>query len=101
MKVKEEHEKAGLKHNIEKTKIMASIPITSWPIEGENVEAVTEWSLFLGSKTTANGNCSHKIRRCLLFGRKAMTILDSILKSKDITLPIKVHIVKAMMIAYW
>ena len=92
--MKEESEKAGLKHNIEKTKMMAPMPITSWPIEREKVEAVTEWSLFFGSKTTANGNCSHKIRRFRLFGRKTMAILDSILKSKDIALPIKVRIVK-------
>ena len=86
MKVREESEKVGLKLNIQKTKIMASGPITSWQIEGEKVEAVTDF-IFLGSKITVDGDCSHEIERCLLLGRKAMTNLDSILKSKDITLP--------------
>ena len=95
MRVKEETEKAGLKLNIQKTKIMASGPITSQQIEGEKVEAVTD-ILFLGSKITADSDCSHEIRRCLLLGRKAMTTPDSIFKSKDVTLPTKVHIVKAM-----
>ena len=95
MTVKEESEKAGLKLNIEKKKIMASSPITSWQIDGETMETVTDF-LFLGSKITADGDCSHEIKRRLLFGRKAMTILDSILKSRDITLPTKVHLVKAM-----
>ena len=95
MKVKEESEKVGLKLNIQKTKIMASGPITSREIDGETVETVTDFS-FLGSKITADGNCSHEIKRCLLLGRTAMTNLDSILKSKDITLPTKVHLVKAM-----
>ena len=93
--MKEESEKAGLKLNIKKTKIVASGPITSWRIEGEKVEAVTD-ILFLGSKITADGDCSHEIKRCLLLGRKVMTNLDSIFKSRDITLPTKVHIVKAM-----
>ena len=87
--------KTGLKLNIQKTKIMASGPMTSWQIEGEKVEAVTDF-LFLGSKITADGDYSHKIRRCLLLERKAMTNLDSTVKSKDITLPTKVHIVQAM-----
>ena len=91
MKVKEENEKAGLKLNIQKTKIMASGPITSWQIKGGNVETVKDY-LFLGSKITVDGDCSHEIRRRLLLGRKAMTNLDSILKSKDITLTRKVHI---------
>ena len=95
MKVKVESEKVGLKLNIQKTKIMASGPITSWQIEGEKVEAVTNF-IFLDSKITAGGDCSHEIRRCLLLGRKAMTNLDSVLKSRDITLLTKVHIVKAM-----
>ena len=95
MKVKEESEKAGLKLNIQKTKIMASSLLTSWQIDGETVEPVIGF-IFLGSKITADGDCSHEIKRCLLFGRKAMTNLDSILKSKDITLPTKVHLVKAM-----
>ena len=95
MKVKEESEKVGLKLNIQKTKIMASGPITSWQIDGETVETVTDF-LFLGSKSTVDGDCSHEIKRCLLLGRKAMTNLDSILKSRDITLPTKVHLVKAM-----
>ena len=93
MKVKEENEKAGLKLNIQKAKIMASGPITSWQIEGETMETVTD---FLGSKIAADGDCSHEIKRHLLLGRKAMTNLDSILKSRDITLPTKVHLVKAM-----
>ena len=93
MKVKEESEKAGLKLNIQKTKIMASSPITSWQIDGETMETVTDF-IFLGSKITADGDCSHRIKRYLLLGRKAMTNLDSILKSKDITLPTKVHKVK-------
>ena len=92
MKVKEKSEKAGLKFNIEKTKIMASSPITSWKIDGETV---TDF-IFLGSKITADGDCSHEIKRCLLLGRKSMTNLDSILKSRDITLPTKIHIVKAV-----
>ena len=95
MKVKEESEKIGLKLNIQKTKIMASGPITSWQIDGETRETVTEF-IFLGSKITANGDYSHEIQRCLLLGRKAMTNLDGILKSRDITLPTKVHLVKAM-----
>ena len=88
MKVKEESEKAGLKLNIQKTEIMASSPITSWEIDGETVETGTDF-IFLGSQITADGDCSHEIQRCLLLGRKAMTNLDSILKSKDITLPTK------------
>ena len=95
MKVKEESEKAGLKLSIQKTKIMASSPITSWHTDGEKVETVTDF-IFLGSKIIADGDCSHKIKRHLLLGRKAMTTLDSILKSRDITLPTKVHIVKAI-----
>ena len=95
MRVKEESEKSGLKLNIQKTKIMASGPITSWQIDGEPVETVTDF-LFLGSKITADGDCSHELKRQLLLGRKAMTKLDSILKSKHITLPTKVHLVKAM-----
>ena len=94
MTVKEESEKAGLKLNIQKTKIMVSGPITSWQIQGEKVEAVTDF-IFLGSKIIADNDCSHEIKRHLLLGRKAMTNLDSILKSTDITLPTKVHIVKA------
>ena len=93
MKVKEESEKAGLKLNIQKTKIMASGPITSWQIDGETMETVTDF-IFLGSKITADGDCSHEIKRCLLLGRKAMTNLDSILKSRDITLPTKICLVK-------
>ena len=89
MKVKEESEKVGLKFNIQKTKIMASGPITSWQIDGETVETVSDF-IFLGSKITADGDCSHEIKRHLLLGRKVMTNLDSILKSKDITLPINV-----------
>ena len=88
MKVKEKSEKAGLKPNIQKSKILASGPITSWQIDGETMETVTDF-IFLGSKTTADSDCSHEIKRCLLLGRKAMTNLDSILKSRDITLPTK------------
>ena len=95
MKVKEESEKVGLKLNILKTKIMASGPITSWQRVGETLETVADFT-FLGSKTTADGDCSHEIKRCLLLGSKAMTNLDSILKSRDITLPTKVCLVKAM-----
>ena len=95
MKVKEESEKAGLKLNIPKRKIMASGPIISCQIDGETVEKVSDF-IFLGSKITADGDCSHEIKRCLLLGRKAMTNLDSILKSRDITLPTKVRLVKAM-----
>ena len=95
MKVKEESENVGLKLNIQKTKIMASGPITLWQTEGEKVETVTDF-IFLGSKFTADGDCSHEIKRCLLLGRKAMRNLDSILKSRDITLPTKVLLVKAM-----
>ena len=94
MKVKEESEKVALKLNIQKTKIMASGPITSWEIDGETVETVSDF-LFLGSKITADGDCSHEIKRHLLLRRKAMTNLDSILKSRDITLPTKVRLVKA------
>ena len=97
MRVKEESEKAGLEFNLPETKIMTSSLITSWPIEGENVEAVTDF-IFLGSKITADGDCSHEIKRHLLLGKKAMTILDSVLKSRDITLPTKVHIDKVMII---
>ena len=95
MKIKEESEKVGLKLNIQKTKIMASGPITSWEIDGETVETASDFILG-GLKITADGDCSHKIKRCLLLGRKVMTNLDSILKSRDITLPTKVHVVKAM-----
>jgi len=95
MKVKEESEKVGLKLNIQKTKIMASGPITSWEIDGETVETVSDFILG-GSKITADGNFSHEIKRCLLLGRKVMTNLDSIFKSRDITLPTKVHLVKAL-----
>ena len=95
MKVKEESEKVGLKRNIQKTKIMASGPITSWQIDGETMETVTDF-IFLGSKLTADGDCSHEIKRCLLLGRKVMTNLDSVLKSRDITLLTKVRLVKAM-----
>ena len=94
-RVKEESEKAGLKFNIKKTKIMASPPITPWQIEGEKVEAVTDF-IFLGSKTTVDGDCSHEIKRHLLLGRKAMTNIDNILKIRDITLPTKVRLVKAV-----
>ena len=97
MKVKEESEKGGLKLNIQKTKIMASGPITSWQINGETVETVADFIL-LGSKITADGDCSHEIKRHLLLARKAMTNLDSILKSRDITLPTKVRLVKAMVL---
>ena len=95
LKVKEESEKAGLKLNIQKTKILTSSPITSWQIDGETLETVRDF-LFLGSKITAGGDCSHEIERCLLLGRKAMTNLDSILKNRDLTLLTKVHLVKAM-----
>ena len=95
IKVKEESEKVGLKLNIQKTKIMASGPITSWQIDEETVEKVADF-IFLGPKITADGDCSHEIKRCLFLGRKVMTNLDSILKSRDITLPTKVHLVKAM-----
>ena len=95
MRVKEESEKVGLKLNIQKTKIMASGPITSWEIDGETVETVSDF-IFWGSKITADGDCSHEIKRHLLFGRKVFTSLDSILNSRDITLPTKVHLVKAM-----
>ena len=95
MKVKEESEKVGLKLNIQKMKIMASVPITSWQIGGKTVETVSDF-IFLGSKITADGDCTHEIKRCLLLGRKVMTNLDIILKSKDITLPTKVRLVKAM-----
>ena len=93
MKVKEESEKVGLKFNIQKTKIMASGPITSWQIDGETVETVSDF-IFLGSKISADGDCSHEIKRHLLLGRKVMTNLDSIFKSRDITLPTKVRLVK-------
>ena len=95
MKVKEESEKVGLKLDIKKTKIMASGPITSWEIDGETVETVSDF-IFPGSKITADGDCSHEIKRCLLLGRKVMTNLDSIFKSRDIALPTKVRLVKAM-----
>ena len=95
MKVKEESEKVGLKLTIQKTKIMASGPITSWEIDGQTVETVTDF-IFLGSKITADDDCSHEIKRPLLLGRKIMTNLDSILRSRDITLPTKVRLVKAM-----
>ena len=95
IKVKEESETVGLKFNIQKTKIMASGPITSWQIDGETLETVSDF-IFLSSKITADGDCSHEIKRCLLLGRKIMTNLDRILKSRDITLPTKVHLVKAM-----
>ena len=95
MKVKEETEKAGLKFNIQKAKIMAPGPVTSWEIDGETAETAKDF-IFLGSQITADGDCSHEIKRRLLFGRKAMTNLDSIFKSRDITLPTKVHLVKAM-----
>ena len=95
MKVKEESEKVGLKLNIQKTKIMASSPITSCQIDGETVETVA-YFIFLGSKITADGDCSNEIKRCLLLGKKVMTNLDSILKSRDITLPTNIHLVKAM-----
>ena len=95
MRVKEESEKAGLKFNIQKTKIMASSPITSWQIDGEKVEIVADF-IFLGSKITADSDCSQEIKRCLLLGRKAMTILDSVLKGRDITLLTNIHIIKVM-----
>ena len=95
MKVKKESEKVSLKLNIQKTKIMAFSPITSWQIHGETIETVTDF-IFLDSKITADGDCSHEIKKCLLLGRKAVTNLDSILKSRHITLPTKVHLVKAM-----
>ena len=95
MKVKEEREKVGLKLNIQKTNIMASSPITSWQIDGETVETVSDF-IFGGSKITADGDCSHEIKRCLLLGRKVMTNLDSIFKSRGITLPTKVRLVQAM-----
>ena len=95
MKVKEESEKADLNINIQKTKIMASSPINSWQIDGETMETLRDF-IFLGSKIIADGDCSHEIKRCLFLGRKAITNLDSILKSRDITLPIKIHLVKAM-----
>ena len=95
MKVKEESEKVGLKLNIQKTKIMASGPITSWQIDWQTVETVSNF-IFWGSKITADGDCSHEMKRCLLLGRKVMTNVDSILKSRDITLPTKVHLVKVM-----
>ena len=95
MKVKEESEKVGLKLNIQKTKLMASGPITSWEIDGETVETVSDFILW-GSKITADGDCSHEMKRCLLLERKVMTDLDSIFKSRDITLPTKVRLVKAM-----
>ena len=97
MKVKEESEKVGLNLNIQKTKIMASGPITSWQIDGETVETVSDF-IFWGSKITADGNCSHEIKRRLLLGRKVMTNLDSIFKSRDITLPTNVRLVKAMVL---
>ena len=100
MKVKEESEKVGLKFNIQKTKIMASGPITSWEIDGETVETVSDF-IFWGSKITADGDCSYKIKRRLLLGRKVMTNLDSMLKSRDITLPTKVRLVKAMVFLVW
>ena len=93
MKVKQENEKYGLKLNIQKTKIITSGPITSWQIDGEAMETVTDF-IFLGSKITVDGDCSHEIKRCLLLGRKVMTHLDSILKSRDIALPTKVHLVE-------
>ena len=95
MKLKKESEKVGLKLNIQKTKIMASSPITSWQIDGETVERVSDF-IFFGSKITADGDCSHEIKRYLLLGRKVMTNLDSVLKSRDITLPTEVRLVKAM-----
>ena len=96
MKVKEESEKVGLKLNIQKTKIIASGPITSWEIDGETVETVADFIFSFGSKITADGDCGHEIKRHLLLGRKVMTNLDSMLKSRDITLPTKVHLVKVM-----
>ena len=102
--MKEKSEKAGLKFNIQKTKIMASSPITSWQIDGETMETVTDFIsefIFLGSKITADGDCSHEIKRWLLLRRKAMTNLDSILKSRDIALPTKVRLAKAMVFPVW
>ena len=102
--MKEKSEKAGLKFNIRKTKIMASSPITSWQIDGETMETVTDFIsefIFLGSKITADGDCSHEIKRWLLLGRKAMTNLDSVLKSRDIALPTKVRLAKAMVFPVW
>ena len=99
MKVKEESEKAGIKINIQKTKFMASGPITLWQIDGEAMEIVRDF-LLGGPKITADGNCSHKVKRCLLFGRKVMTYLDSIVKSRDVTLPTKVHIVKVVVFSH-
>ena len=96
MKLKEENDKSGLKLSIQKTKVMASSLINSWQTDGETVETVTDFFFFFGSKITADGDCSHKIKRHLLLGRKAMTNLDSILKSRNIILPTKVHLVKAM-----
>ena len=96
MKVKEESEKVGLKLHIQKTKIMESAPITSWEIDGETVETVSDFILGGAAKITADGDCSHEVKRCLLLGRKVMTNLDSILKSRDITLPTNVHLVKAI-----
>ena len=95
MKVKEESKKVGLKFNVQKTKIVASGPITSWQIDGETVETVADF-IFFGSKITADGDCSHETKRCLLLGRKVMTNLDSLFKSRDITLPTKIHLVKTM-----
>ena len=95
MKAKEESKKVGLKLNVQKTKIMASGPITSWQIDGETVETVADF-IFLASKITADGDCSHEIKRCLVLGRKVMTNLDSILQSREITLPTKAHLVKAV-----
>ena len=100
MKVKEESGKVGLKLNVQKTKIMVSSPITSWEIDEETVETVSDF-IFWGSKITADGDCSHEIKRRLLLGRKGMTNLDSIFKSRDITLPTKVHLVKAMVFHVW
>ena len=97
MKMKEESEKVGLRLNIQETKIMASGPITSWQIDGETVEKVEDF-IFWGSKITADGDCSHEIKRSLIFGRKVMTNLDSLLRSRDITMPTKVHLVKAMVL---
>ena len=97
MRVKEESEKVGSKLNIQKIKIMASGPITSWQMDGETMETVTDF-IFLGSKITADGDCSHEIKRCLLLGRKVMTNLDSILKNRDITLPTKVYLFKTMVV---
>ena len=100
MKVKEESEKVGLKLNIQKTKIMASGPITPWETDGETVETLADF-IFLGSKITADGDCSHEMKRCLLLGREVMTNLDSILKSRDVTLSTEVRLVKAMVFLVW